>query len=400
MIISAKKIITGDGETVQNDYAVLIGKDGRIKETAPSSVLKEKYPEENVKDYPDCTLLPGLIDLHVHLGHFGMIKESALHNDYMMAYIAKEHAQKAFARGVTTLREVGSPEKVAMTLKAAADRGMFKIPRMQYTGAALCITGGHGTAYGLGEAVEVTNGTDAVRAAIRERVKHGSKWVKLMTSHRSNVSEYSQEELDAAADECHRLGIKVMAHSGTQPSIGMCIQAGFDSIEHGTFVTPEQIQEMKEKHIAWTPTILPYTTIYQMMRQKFPCSKTAPPEYFYCKDAADRYKDHFKEYYDMGVLVGAGTDNVTMEGISDAYIAKELQYMVEYGLHPLKAIQTATQNGAEILGMEQEIGLIKEGLYADLLIVKGNPDEQIDDLENIVDVYQSGEIVYKNVKNC
>ena len=395
MIIAAKKIVTGDGSTVLENSAIYVNKNGEIEKIGTVFELKELYPDEEVTEYPESTLLPGLIDLHAHIGHWGCSPKpiSSVMNDYMMAYITQKHAQKAFTRGVTTIREVGSPEGVCQTMKAASEMGFFKIPRMEYCGSGLCITGGHGSSFGLGEGVEETDGEEALRKAIRIRVKHGSKWIKIMTSHRSDVCEYSQEELNAAVDECHRLGIKITVHSGTQPSIGMCIKAGFDTIEHATFVTREQIQEMIEKGLAWTPTILPYTTIYKDMEKKCEGMDERPVEYYYCKAAADMYKEHFKEYYDMGVLVGSGTDNVTAEG-TDLYVAKELAYMVEYGITPLQAIQIGTMNGAKVLDMEDKVGQIKEGLWADILIVDGDASEDIEALENINTVYLGGEKVY------
>lgn len=395
MIIAAKKIVTGDGSTVLENSAVYVNGNGKIEKIGTVCELKGLYPDEEIVEYSESTLLPGLIDLHAHLGHWGCNPRPApsVMNDYMMAYITQKHAQAAFTRGVTTIREVCSPEGVCQTMKAASEMGFFKIPRMEYCGSGLCITGGHGSAFGLGEGVEETDGEVALRKAIRTRVKHGSKWIKIMTSHRSDICEYSQEELNAAVDECHRLGIKITVHSGTQPSIGMCIKAGFDTIEHATFVTKEQVQEMIDKGLAWTPTILPYTTIYHNMEKKCEGMEEKPMEYYYCKAAADMYKEHFKEYYDMGVLVGAGTDNVTTEG-TDLYVAKELAYMVEYGLTPLQAIQVGTMNGAKVLNMEDKVGQIKEGLLADILIVDGDASTDIGALEHINTVYLNGEMVY------
>lgn len=396
MIITAKKIITGDGKTVLTDSAVYVKENGKIGKIGTVSELKVLYPEEEVVDYPNSTLLPGLVDLHAHLGHWGCRPAPSVMNDYMMAYITQKHAQDAFKRGVTTLREVCSPEGVCQTMKAASEMGFFKIPRMEYCGSGLCITGGHGSSFGLGEGVEETDGASALRKAIRTRVKHGSKWIKIMTSHRSDICEYSQEELNAAVDECHRLGIKIMVHSGTQPSIGMCIKAGFDTIEHATFVTKEQLQEMIDKGISWTPTILPYTTIYNNMEKKCAGMEEKPVEYYYCKAAADMYKEHFKEYYDMGVLVGAGTDNITPDGRTDLHVAKELAYMVEYGLTPLQAIQVGTMNGAKVLDMEEKTGQVKEGLFADILIVDGDVEKDIEALEKVQTVYLGGEVVYQS----
>lgn len=107
------------------------------------------------------------------------------------------------------------------------------------------------------------------------------------------------------------------------------------------------------------------------------------------------YKEHFKEYYDMGVLVGAGTDNITPDGRTDLHVAKELAYMVEYGLTPLQAIQVGTMNGAKVLDMQEKVGQIKEGLCADLLIVNGDASRDIQAIENINTVYLNGEMVYR-----
>ena len=399
MIIAAKKVITGDGNTVLDHSAVYIDKNGKIAGIDAFSELKKQYPDESVIEYPDSTLLPGLIDLHAHLGHWGCRPAVPVQNDYMMAYITQKHARDAFGRGVTAIREVCSPEGVCQTMKAASEMGIYKIPRMEYCGSGLCITGGHGSAFGLGEGVEETDGEDALRKAIRTRVKQGRRWIKIMTSHRSDVCEYSQKELDAAAEECHRLGIKITAHSGTQPSIGMCIKAGFDTIEHATFVTKEQVQEMIDKKVAWIPTILPYTTIYNNMERKYEGVEEKPREYHYCKAAADRYKEHFKEYYDMGVLTGAGTDNITLDGRTDLHVARELAYMVEYGLTPLQAVRIGTMNGAKILDMQDITGQIKEGLCADLLIADGDVSQDIKALENVNTVYLDGEIVFQKSRH-
>lgn len=126
MIITAKKIITGDGKTVLTDSAVYVKENGKIGKIGTVSELKVLYPEEEVVDYPNSTLLPGLVDLHAHLGHWGCRPAPSVMNDYMMAYITQKHAQDAFKRGVTTLREVCSPEGVCQTMKAASEMGFLK----------------------------------------------------------------------------------------------------------------------------------------------------------------------------------------------------------------------------------------------------------------------------------
>ena len=125
------------------------------------------------------------------------------------------------------------------------------------------MTGGHGHQDGVEEA----DSPWGVRAAIRRQLRAGADWVKILTSNRGDIPEFTQEELDAAVDEAHRQGVKIAVHSGTQPSIQMCIDAGFDTIEHGTFLTEAQARQMAEKGIAWTPTITAYTYLYEQTKQ-------------------------------------------------------------------------------------------------------------------------------------
>ena len=148
---------------------------------------------------------------------------------------------------------------------------------------------------------------------------------------------------------------------------------------------------MKEKGLAWVPTITPYTRAAIRSKQKFEADPT-PENEARCKvygACAEAYRNHFKELYDTGVTVGAGTDLSLDEG-DGAPVAGELKYMVEYGISPMEAIRVGTANGAAILGISDETGMLKEGLAADLLVVRGNPGMKIEDLENVEAVWRNG----------
>lgn len=395
MIICADRIIAGDGKTVYLNSAVLVDDKGIISAIDKAETLKQAHPNEKVICYEDSTLLPGYIDLHYHPAHYMATPRVYENNEFMLAYVAKRHADKAFQRGVTTFRETGSPSNVTLTLIAAGEMGYFDIPRIFPCGTALCIIGGHGTLMGIAETVEEVTGPWDVRRAVRERVKAGNSWIKVMTSHRSDLPEFTQEELDAAVDESHRLGKKIMVHSGTQPSIQMCIDAGFDTIEHGTFMTVEQALQMKEKGLAWTPTILPYVDFYNQIKAQCD-APDAPPALSYYRRAAEAYRDNFLNLANTGVKMGAGTDLITKNGECDPWIARELGYMVEYGLEPLRAIQVGTSNGAEILGIGDRVGRVEVGMEADLQIVRGNPTLDIRALDDLCHVLKKGKTVYQN----
>lgn len=257
------------------------------------------------------------------------------------------------------------------------------------------MTGGHGHDDGVEEA----DGPWQVRAAIRRQLRAGADWIKLLTSNRGDIPEFTQEELDAAVDECHRQGVKTAVHAGTQPSIQMCIDAGFDTIEHGTFLTREQAIQMARKGIAWTPTIMAYTFLDEYCRKLVgdgdlsnPIAARAAKDRAFFGPAAAAYREHFKELYDTGVTVLAGTDMVLYEA-PPLPLHQELGYMVQYGITPLQAIQTATENPAKVLGLAEETGSLRPGLAADLLVVRGNAAADITALDQVERVYLAGQVV-------
>lgn len=400
MIICAKYLMTGDGETVLEGQAVLTGGDGKIKKIAPKGELVQDFPEEEVKDYGEATLLPGLCDMHVHLAYWYSQPDSFNYNEQMITLYALQHAQAAFERGITSVRDMSSYHGVCRSLKLAQEKGFITIPRITHTDTGMCMTGGHAC-----DEVPEVDGPWEVRKEIRKQVRDGAEWVKILTTHRSHIPEFTQEELNAAVDECHRRGIKCGVHAGTNPGIQMCIDAGFDTIEHATFMTVDHAKQMAEKGIAWTPTIMAYTLLYDICKENLeknagkpvndPVMQKEMKDYQYFEPAYKAYRDHFKEFYDTGVTVIAGTDMVMYQSPL-LPLPRELQYMVEYGITPVQAIQTATSNPAKVLGVENERGLVKEGLDADLLVVGGDLSKDITCLNDVKLVTLGGKRVFED----
>lgn len=400
MIISAKYLMTGDGKTVLENQAVLIGTDGKIKKIASRDELVKEFPEEEVKEYGESTLLPGLCDMHVHIGYWFSQPDSFNYNDQLITLYALQHAQSAFERGITSVRDMTSPRGLCKNLKLAAEKGYVTIPRITHADIGMCMTGGHGW-----DEVAQVDGPWEIRKEIRRQVRDGAEWVKLLTTHRSHIPEFTQEELDAAVDECHRRGIKCAVHAGTNPGIQMSIDAGFDTIEHATFMTVDHAKQMKEKGIAWTPTIMAYTYLYDICNEQMekhagmpvndPVMQKEINDYQYFEPAYKAYRDNFKAFYDTGVTVIAGTDMV-MYGSPFLPLPRELQYMTEYGITPAQAIQTATSNPAKVLGVEKERGLVQEGLDADLLVVGGDLSKDITCLNDVKLVTLGGKRVFED----
>ena len=397
MILTANHLVLGDGVTLLNGAGVLVGPTGTIQHIAPLAELKQHYPNEPLADYGNATILPGLVDMHVHLGFYYSQPDFYQYDDYMVFAYTMHQAKLALTLGITTVRDMSSPRGVCRQLRLAGQKGYCQLPRILHSDTGICMSGGHGH----GDGIEQVDGPWNLRAAIRRQVRDGADWIKLLTSHRSDIPEFTQEELEAAVDECHRRGIKTAVHAGTQPSVEMCIRAGFDTIEHGTFLTVQQAEDMKRQGIAWTPTMYAYTYLYQVTdaiakQEGKPANPTEATEmagmHFY-QPAYESYRDNFKQLYSTGVCVLAGSDMV-MYGAPPLPVARELALMVEYGITPLQAIQTATQNPAKVLGLEDTIGLLRKGLCADILVVEGNAAQDITCLTNVSAVYQNGTLVH------
>lgn len=396
MIYRGDHLITGDGKTVMDGAALYVDENGRIGQVGPEDEVLADHPKEPVTDCGSATILPGLMDMHTHFGYYYSQPDAGEYDDFMLAYHALNEARKAFRRGITTIRDVSSPSGLLKQLRRAGEKGYVQVPRIIHTDAGICMTGGHGHDDGVVEA----DGADGIRREIRRQRKNGADWIKILTSNREPIPEYTQEELNAAADECRRRGIKSAIHAGLQPSIQMAIDVGFTSIEHGTFLTVPQARQMAEKGIYWTPTITAYTVLWEFCRDAAkngadPSDRIAMKalrDMAFFEPACSAYRDNFKALFDTGVTVIAGTDMV-LQGAPAYPINRELALMVEYGITPLQAIQTATENPARMLGLLDTTGSLREGLEADVLIVRGDAARDIHALDHVETVLLGGKPV-------
>ncbi len=381
MILYPDKIITGDGKTVLNDHGVLV-REGKIHRVAPLRNLREDYPQEEIIEYPDTTLLPGLSDVHAHLGyHYDDIGQRD-RSEMLLAYCIQHKLTEALKRGITLIRDVASPQEMGKTLQFAQEHGYLRIPRVVASGAGLCTTGGH-FHYAYPGVVEV-DGVEKLLTAVRCNYRSGYSWTKLMTTDRTEISEYTKEELTAATREAHRLGMKVAVHATNRAGIQLSIEAGVDSIEHSCEMTDEQAQRMISQDIWWVPTILTYRLSYESEKRKPYPNALHLARY---ERAVVQTKEHFLRFYQNGIRIAAGTDRTELP------IDKELECMVEMGLTPVEAIRTATWNAARMLDLDSVTGRVQDGLDADLLIVSGDAETDITALSRPVAVYFHGEKV-------
>ncbi|MCL2873760.1 MAG: amidohydrolase family protein [Defluviitaleaceae bacterium] len=392
MIITAKQMILGDGATVVQNGALLI-KDGLIKDVGNLADLKAKYAGEEVVDHGDSSMLPGLIDMHVHIGATQDRIDSEVYSRYMVGYNALDFVQRALIDGVTTMRDVSSADGLCQSIINASKRGMVKgVPRIFHTNMAISATGGH--TWSSESSIEC-DGENEIRKAVRQQVRAGAEWIKIMTTHRTDgISEYTQEELNVAVDETKRHLRKTAVHATLQPAIEFCINAGFDTIEHGTDINEDQARRMVEKGITWVPTLLVhYVTFERLQKILDECGELTERQwetYNLYKPSNESFRKNLKKYADIGVNIVTGTD---MIADGTASVADEMAVMVEYGMDTLSVIATGTSNCAKVLDMEGQIGLLAKGAIADILVVNGNPVEDIKALKNVEAVYFGGERV-------
>ncbi len=354
-----------------------------------------------VIDLGDRTLLPGLFDMHTHLTldfftgdnwTTAAVRETPA--DWALYGVA--FGLQTLEAGFTTVRDAGAwPGFPDVALMRAIDAGRVTGPRIYPAGHYLSITGGHcdvtGFAPGiveLGPNQGIANGVDEILRAVRYQVKHGVKVIKVCATSgvfsagtQPGAQQYSEIELQTIVEEASRHGLKVMAHAHGSEGIMAAVKAGVASIEHGSMLTPEIIKEMKKRGTYYVPTIY---------LSDIPLPENTPQDTINKSNFLSPYVEKsFRMAVDSGVNIALGTDS----GVVRHYmVGKEFYAMVRRGMTPLHALQTATINAADLLGVSDRAEL-KAGKLADIIAVEGNPLEDITVMERVSFVMKNGEIV-------
>ncbi|MGH2617641.1 MAG: metal-dependent hydrolase family protein, partial [Thermomicrobiales bacterium] len=350
---------------------------------------------------PGLTVLPGFIDVHVHL-MFGSgprtYDDVVTHDsDELMLLRGARNAYLHLRAGVTTLRDCGARNRVTFNLREGADAELFLTPRLQLCGRPLTITGGH-----FWWCNEEADGVDGVRAATRRLLKDGADFIKIMASGGAATdswfASYSVEEMAAAVAEAHQVGKKTTAHCLAAESIARAVDAGIDQIEHFNFLHPDGSrvfdERVAEKILArgvfMSPTI--QTSYRQLERLQEREGALTPPERALLEEY--RYKietklDFVRRFYEMGAPIVMGTDAIQQFG--DYALGLELLHRA--GLSPMDVILAATGRAARAIGSESEVGMVCPGKHADFLFIDGDPLVDVRALGRIVSVVQAGRTV-------
>lgn len=393
-------LIDGKSEAARPDVTVVVEGE-RI--TAVGEFDRVRPAGATIVDLRPATCLPGLIDAHAH--------PLIAAGDYQIEHLRRSSAYKALRglavvqemlhSGWTTVRILGDADVhyAHFEIRRAIQEGLFAGPRITGAGHYLSITGGGGDINFLGPEHQVApdgrvvDGVDAVRRAVREEVKYGSDWIKVLASGAMmsagddpRRAHFSPEELQALMEEAKRLGVPVAAHAHSAEGIRQAVLAGARSIEHGTFLDGEGIALLVRHGVYLVPTLFVFD---HAMTASPRSEKERQLQELRRRIRAERYRQ-LGAAIRAGVKIGVGTDLV---GFPVQQGVREFALLVEAGLTPMQAIQAGTRVNAELLGWQDRVGTIEVGKLADLIAVQGDPLEEIAELERVSFVMLGGIVI-------
>lgn len=391
----------GSGHVQHNVLIVVEG--DRIRQVQENG---KPGPDVDVINLSDHTCLPGLVDAHTHTLLQGditeedydaqLLKESVAYR----AILATRNARRELSYGFTSIRDLETEGAgyADVDLKKAINNGIIPGPRMTVVGRAMDVTGayplqGYNWQIQVPHGVQLVDGPDEARKAVREQISFGSDWIKVYSDRSyflrpdgvlDDIPTFTLDELRAIVDEAHRERHKVASHAMALNGVHNSIVAGVDSIEHGVYISDADLKTMAERGIYYIPTL--YVVEYVAQGRANAGAKV-------WLDMLKVHADTFKRALNAGVKIVFGTDVGGFDWAIDP--AKEFPLMVKYGMTPMQAIRAATTTSAELLGMTNDLGSVSRGKFADIVAVKGDPLKDISLLEKIDFVMKGGEI-YKS----
>ncbi len=403
--IRAGRLLDGKGGSSIHDGAVLVDGD-HLVDVGPSAAVACPESAERF-DFGDCTLMPGLVDCHVHLNNRGdgrPIEGMAREHDDLRLLQSAANARIALEAGITTLRECGAARRTIFSIKEALRRGIISGPRVSVAGPPLTITGGHAWPSG-GEA----DGIDGVRHAVRQLCKQGADWIKIMATGGGTPgtlpyrASYSVEELKAAVDQAHALNRLTGAHVGGVEGIERALEAGLDMLIHCGFWDVEGrycfrddlAREIATRGVWVNPTLhIRRVRIWALERtaEERPLTEAEERELSNHRRLYLDRCNYFRGLMQAGVRQVAGSDSgYSIFRVGD--FSDEVEAMATEGMGPASAVRAATSDAAEAIGMGSQVGSLEVGKLADLLLTEGDACEDIGALKRVHAVFLGGEPV-------
>jgi len=394
--------------------ALLDGKSDNTRKNVVIAIRGEKITEVGAKepagaeivDLSRETCLPGLIDTHTHVLLQGDITAADYDEQLLKqspeyrAILATVNVRHALEYGFTTIRDVETEGAgyADVDVKKAINSGVIPGPRMQVATRALDVTGaypllGYAPNVSVPHGVQVVDGADAARTAVREQISHGADWIKVYSDRSYRVREdgvlddvptFTLEELKAIVDETHRERHKVASHAMALYGVHNSIEAGVDSIEHGNYIADDDMKAMVAHGTFYVPTI--YVGVYVAE------GRAAAGAPVWVK-MLSIHEETFRRALKAGVKIAFGTDAGGFAWTVNP--AKEFAYMVKWGMTPAQALRSATTSAAELLGWSDLVGSIEAGKFADIVAVSGDPLGDVSVLEKVDFVMKGGKIYKK-----
>lgn len=403
--IRAGKLLDVHSGRVLTDMMIVVSGD-KIERVAKTGEIA--LPSgAHVIDLSNSFVLPGLIDAHEHIfltgEDNGRYDEQLLKESWQYRTIeAIVNARRDLDAGFTSMRDCETEGAMYgdVDVKTAIERGLIPGPRLEVATRAMSTTGGYplegySPNVTVPSGVIISDGLEAVRKAVREQIKYGADFIKVYGTHKFyfqdakmiSIPTFTVDELKAIVDEAHSEGRKVACHAYGDPGLHNCIVAGVDSIEHGLDISDDDLREMKTRGTWLVPTLYVYKTI----------EKDDLRDSGGTVSRASVHEVSFKKALAAGVKIAFGTDAGPFPHGTQAV---EFEYMVQYGMKPLAAIQAATIDAADLMDSAQdkwskEVGAIDSGRFADIIAVSGNPLDDVKLLEQVKFVMKGG-VVYKN----
>ncbi len=385
-------VIDGNGGLAER--AAVLVEDGTIAAVGATRQLEARRQDAGVRviDLQGRTLMPGLIDSHVHLAGGDFVPHRENESVGLAALRTAEAARRTLLAGITTIRAAGSRDFLDVDLRDAIEEGAIVGPRVLASGRGLTTTGGH---YHDWCAVEV-DGVDAVRREVRNHVKRGVDSIKLMLSPgvatrgaSVDTEAFTLDETRAAVYEAHKVGRPVLSHAIGIGGIRNGVEAGVDSIDHGYYLDEEQAATMKAKGIYLVPTFGPtYYYVHRRVAEPWRIARAEPVE--------PRHAAAFKLALEVGVPIAMGCDCGAQSRMPNGENALELELMVRHGMAPMAAIVAATRESAKLTRILDRVGTIEPGKAADLIVVEGNPVDDIRLLQHAIRLVMQGGVVRRD----
>jgi len=401
-LIRAGRLVDGESDRPRTDQGILIEGD-RITRVGPWAEVQAAAGDAKQLDLSPMTVLPGMIDNHTHILLQGDITAQDYDEQLLKESIpyrtirATVAVRTALMNGFTTMRDLETEGAMYadVDVRNAINRGIIPGPRMFVATRAFSATGmyplsGYSWELRVPDGVQIVDGVDNIRRAVREQVKYGADWIKVYVDRRYNIGpdgrlhswvNFTDEELKAFADEAHRLGRKIAGHAIGWDGIDAALRAGFNTVEHGDGLTPDLIDRMVRQKVYWCPTIFVGAYVAEGRGGIWPRMVEIERIAF-----GEAVKRGLLPYISYGTDAGgyAWTENQ----------AQELAYMVRYGMTPMQAIQSATSTAARLLDQQSNLGAVAQGRFADIIAVSGDPLADITELQRVAFVMKAG-VIYK-----